>query len=397
MNRIFTRVITNTVTRVLVTLALAIIFGVWSQFSHALQDKDKGNCTRQNPNATIFVSGVSFATCKAHWMAVYNAQVPPNPTVANAPWASLAISGSFPMGGMKVVSGINTTYTWGRQYDGICEETEEKNGDFECVEKPPLDCGIGYHEVEGECVPFAGEECANPIGYLGTELLCGDDAAECAATGGYYGTINDVPVCVPPADDVPSCAPGTFVYVADGSSTFVCKTPEPQPPVDPPVEGDPPKEPGNGPGDPDDPDNQGTGPTKTGPCDASDTDYLKCQGLIENISETVDDNIKNLNIKTGESVLNKFDKAVTDALGSGESIPVASSTKTFMNSLVNSFSSSGCNDVTFNGLLGPGSNEPVVISCTSTAPFRSIAGWCIYFYTCTLLWAMLTRPVQVQS
>lgn len=115
----------------------------------------------------------------------------------------------------------------------------------ECVytEPEPYECGIGYYNSDGgsteeSCVaipPAETEGCDTPLGYINGTLICGENAADCAGTGGYYGTIDDVAVCIPPGDDVPQCEPGSFVFIeGDGSSGFSCKSTNPSPPSDDP-------------------------------------------------------------------------------------------------------------------------------------------------------------------
>lgn len=281
---------------------------------------------------------------------------------------------------------------WTNTSTGMCDvvptceggETYD-SGTNMCIAAEPYQCGIGYYNDDGgttveSCLPYGPQEedCSRPLGYVGDDLICGDDADDCAATGGSYGQINGQNVCIPQGEDTPECEPGTFVFVPDGSSTFACVTPESNPPPGtggtpiPPDFGDP-EPPGEGGVDPD---QTGTGPTETGPCDPTDQDYALCSGMSESVSESMIDNMVNQMDSKGTSLMSKLGTSFSDAVGDGQfDIGDPSGISDLTGTVLPSAGS--CVDFSSGSFHGADFGIP----CDRTAIVREILGYFFYVYT----------------
>lgn len=390
--RFLERILSSALARFLAGVLFALFAALWTNYSNAGVLQSMG---------TYDTQAHAIAACQAHHPSgPFQSGTNAGNTCTNNPHSTIkAQFGTGPIYACKrVVDPLvwvtcsSATYPGGWDYYqwsfGACPEDYEPNsvtGLCEYVEPdPPYDCGIGFINEDGgstveSCVPIPPVDgCENPLGYIDGETICGDDALDCAASGGSFGQINGVNVCIPDGDDIPRCEPGTFVFVPEGGSTFACVTPNPTPP---PGTGDVPE--GQDYGDPEepgeggtDPDQTGAGPTQTGPCDPTDRDYSTCIGELETISETTDDNIRNQAGAAAGTASQKYLDKLADEVGDGVTDVASGEADGLADDVADLVDLPSCSDltVTVAGKTG-------TLSCVKFAPLRNMLGYFLSILT----------------
>lgn len=223
--------------------------------------------------------------------------------------------------------------------------------------------------------PDPDQPCYNVIGWVNGSPVCGDKADQCKASGGSYGFVNGVEVCIPKAENPPTCPARTVLTIGPGGVES-CVPIGTDPPEDPPPQCDDDKD-CDGTTDGDDPDGDGDGRpdgpvtyTGDGACDPTDKDYAFCQGNLQNISDQLDDGLEAKARGSAFAEGELIREAGLDAIGNGESAIAAPGGigERLANAL--GIASGDCVDVSID-VLG----HAWGIQCSQTAPIRTLLAY----------------------
>lgn len=329
----------------------------------------------------------TFAACKAHLV--------PSPLEgwSGTQWTFAPASGWYFQSITPSVAPADTDY---------CAEGYELDSlTGGCVGEPPPEnpCDIGFVPGPfGECVPVEPpDSCEVVLGYVNGQEICQDDRNACEATGGYYGTINDQAVCIPPEDEPQTCAPGTFLFLdtSEGDFGFACVRPDESPPGDDTPDPNDPDDDGQTNDVDDDDDGDGTNDVDdgfsevaagAGQCDPTAQDYAACLNQVETVSATEAQTITTKLNNAGDSQLAKIGAAATQAIGTGDAGIDGPSDLESAITGVSVFQGFGCVDTTWS-IMG----SPLTISCVRTEPFRDILGYLFALLTLVSVFNIATQ------
>lgn len=355
--------------------------------------------------------------------------------------------------------------------ENFCEGGAEPDSLETCGDPPPPPNACeGYPDgwIESEltigdqttttCVQDLTEDdardCHNPLGYLQNdatgeqELLCGDDKAECEATGGTFGTFNGEQLCLPSGfpDDLPTCEGVPEIISTENGYGFAC-TPTPddfeeQEEEIPGLDDEPTDTDGDGIPDHLDDDIDGDGilndvdPDIDGDEIPNESDLTpegegdkssvsgglgcdvrpSCKGdailcsinyqiwaqrckdeknndLDKFFEDQPDENPGELDLSDGGELVSALDGAFLDGVNelTGEgSQGIESGTSALESAMTGILPTvSACQDFVINFAQGN-----IVISCEKLATFRDIIGWALYILTAWHLFMIATTPIE---